>query len=580
MHPFALPPARILSFVAFTSIPSLPFSSSHYRRAPWISLFPTARLTLRHPYITRRRRARRAPNRPPRALPRKWIPSLLTAHEEVSNQEEPKKRGDDGDCDANYEPNGGFGLFLRVEEVCGVGAAACRISMDGSMSEMEKETHRCEWDWVIIWLAETVSFAVFCFAGSVVVPAGFGSNQEVKCSDEEEDKRGRTRRIVTPVVKYSVGRICGINDDEDKDQEGSALAVPKKPLAATWKIWKTSFPMESRSTTLFSEVADVGIVDRWLCYLIKTPGPVLPGGSGNCREEGTDIFISGKLREVSRIAILVVMGSYFLNRDTIINADLDTAYFESLKNAREMMPQGAWGAELIAPTTARCGARAARWDAAVDPCTPDRVWQEWHSHCLLGIGGRRPYQRQLGPASRPRGPSDPYDVNGPAQRAFQLSEALIHEGDVPATDHGCCPCLVSHPHASPVLRPTPQRAVCAFNPNVLDFVKMCWVFWHVSDLKTSHTNPDAVRFPRYSHGSIQHSSPLRPPRSARSDLSKCYGSGKFKLHKHYDSEQAARLDQEDEPVASGPEGGDNDSNEIFVWFSDEEFAEWPDLDEW
>ncbi|KAJ6484815.1 hypothetical protein C8R45DRAFT_931253 [Mycena sanguinolenta] len=35
--------------------------------------------------------------------------------------------------------------------------------------------------------------------------------------------------------------------------------------------------MESRSTTLFSEVADVGIFDRWLCYLIKTPGPVLPG---------------------------------------------------------------------------------------------------------------------------------------------------------------------------------------------------------------------------------------------------------------------------------------------------------------
>ncbi|KAJ6475574.1 hypothetical protein C8R45DRAFT_1054726 [Mycena sanguinolenta] len=48
------------------------------------------------------------------------------------------------------------------------------------------------------------------------------------------------------------------------------------------------------------------------------------------------------------------------------------------------------------------------------------------------------------------------------------------------------------------------------------------------------------------------------------------------------SEQSARLDQmldEDEPSVPG-EPENDDSNEIFVWFSEEEFAEGPDVDEW
>ncbi|KAJ6490031.1 hypothetical protein C8R45DRAFT_1096992 [Mycena sanguinolenta] len=128
------------------------------------------------------------------------------------------------------------------------------------------------------------------------------------------------------------------------------------------------------------------------------------------------------------------------------------------------MPQGAWGAEAIAPTTARSGARAARWDAAVNPCAPDCVWQGWHSRCSLELARTVRTSASWGRRAvlEGREDSDPYDVNGPARRAFQLSEALIHEGDVPATDHDCCPCLVSHPHASPVLGPTPQGAVCVF----------------------------------------------------------------------------------------------------------------------
>ncbi|KAF8179692.1 hypothetical protein K438DRAFT_1768729 [Mycena galopus ATCC 62051] len=152
----------------------------------------------------------------------------------------------------------------------------------------------------------------------------------------------------------------------------------------------------------------------------------------------------------------VLPGSGFISLLYEVNADLDTAYFESLKTAREMMPQGAWGAELIAPTTARSATRAARWDTAVNPDGTHVASLELAGAIRTSASwGRRAVLEG-------REDSDPYDVNGPAQRAFQLSEALIHAGDVPATDPDCCPCLVSHPHASPVLLPTPQRAVCAF----------------------------------------------------------------------------------------------------------------------
>ncbi|KAJ6461455.1 hypothetical protein C8R45DRAFT_1056028 [Mycena sanguinolenta] len=66
------------------------------------------------------------------------------------------------------------------------------------------------------------------------------------------------------------------------------------------------------------------------------------------------------------------------------------------------------------------------------------------------------------------------------------------------------------------------------------------------------------------------------------DINGSYYMGGVNNGDGLNSEQSARLDQmleEDEPSVPG-EPENDDSNEIFVWFSDEEFAEGPDVDEW
>ncbi|KAJ6478187.1 hypothetical protein C8R45DRAFT_933944 [Mycena sanguinolenta] len=99
--------------------------------------------------------------------------------------------------------------------------------------------------------------------------------------------------------------------------------------------------------------------------------------------------------------------------------------------------------------------------------------------------------------------SDPYNVNGPARCAFQLSEALIHVRTylplIPTTARASSrtrtlPLFYVQLRSALFARSSPEQDVSVLlrcvvisekkNPNVLDFLRMCWVFWHVSDLKS------------------------------------------------------------------------------------------------